>query len=167
MKKCTFAAGMLVRKQAICAKFWRKSNIEQVEILRTLFSELNAIYEVDNIPSVTIPDPVDGQKVSLMTFLHNYAVILANIHCTHDDSFFDYIINWSHTVFFIASRSIYRSSLEKGLFEHTPCALLEPVVDGSDASFLNAFMHWHVAQGVYEDMPVNFLTPDMHSIVVQ
>jgi hypothetical protein len=118
----------IIKKYFRKTGFWRKNNEEKLQVMQNVLTELNRVYNKNvqlvyedneffrlvtgggryNINS----DTIYLYRLSLMTFLHEFAHALG-----YDQNG---AILWSHKVFKEAMPVLYRKSLQRGLFIHSP-----------------------------------------------
>jgi hypothetical protein len=119
----------IIRKHINPKCFWKLEQNEQVKILKSLFSDLCQLYNVNDIQFRFVSDrnyysmtgggvynrrnkTITLYKVSLMTFLHEFA------HIFFPDE--ERARLWSHKAFWFSFPDVYIRSRLKGKFFHSP-----------------------------------------------
>jgi hypothetical protein len=117
----------LVRKHINPKQFWKSDLETQINILKKLFQDLCSLYEIEDASIEIKIDPffyrmtgggcvfppkrVVLYKVSLMTFLHEFAHLLFG----HDEEKTNL---WSHKVFYLAFPELYVKNAKESKFFH-------------------------------------------------
>lgn len=160
--EANFNVGLVVREQIILGKFWRQTEEKKAEMLNTLTQTFNEIFSIQvKFESIQNPehymltgggalgdeDTIVLSKNSLMTFLHMYGCMLLKKGFVFSNTeLLNSPVTWSHTIFCIASRSEYFSSLAKGLFFNKSVPFIQPLTDCTTREDVDAVYNARVAE---------------------